>query len=190
MSFMLLGILNSQAAGGGQESNFDLLETATLSNSASSISFNSLNTYSDYKDLQLRIVARSTASEAKIFMTINGATGSSYSDHSLRGNGSAVGSGAAFNQTNSNLNFWTPGDGTDPVNVFSSGIVDILDFSSTSKSTTVRNINGYVSNFQQISINSGMYNSTGAVSQLTLFLQYAASFVAGTRISLYGSKEV
>jgi hypothetical protein len=37
MSFMLLGILNAQAAGGGGAGAFDLLETTTLATSASSV---------------------------------------------------------------------------------------------------------------------------------------------------------
>jgi hypothetical protein len=38
MSFMLLGILNSQAAGGGGGA-FDLLETTTLTGTQNNISF-------------------------------------------------------------------------------------------------------------------------------------------------------
>ena len=54
--------------------SFDLLETTTLSTSASSVTFSGLGAYSDYKHLQIRSVARDRStdnSSKRLVMQIN-----------------------------------------------------------------------------------------------------------------------
>lgn len=185
-----LGVLAVAGAGAaGAASSFDLLQTTLITTNTSSVTFSNLNNYSAYKHLQLRITARSTASQTRILMRMNGVTSGSYAAHSLRGNGSVVTSGAATSETSMRLWFWTPGTDIDAANIFSAGVVDILDFSSSSKNTTVRNINGYHgTGFQQVSLNSGLFNNTAALTSIELFLESSASFVSGSRLSLYGIK--
>ena len=188
MSFTLLGILQSQAAAGGAGA-YDLLETQVLSSSASSVTFTGLDSYSDYKHLQIRLVGRvdtiSTPSR-NLFMKINGST-TNYDFHYLQANGSSVSSGS-FGRTEPNILV-----GIDsltglsaPANAFGASIVDILDFSNTNKNTTVRSFSGESGG--RINLVSGLYNQTTAVNSLEFFDSSTPQFVTGSRFSLYGIK--
>jgi hypothetical protein len=190
MSFMLLGILNAQVSGGGAGA-FDLLETTTLASSASSVTFSGLDAYSDYKHLQIRAVERfdgafSTTSTELIF---NGDTSNSYSQHKLEGDGSSVSSDNKTNQDNIDLET-TPRANADS-GIFSSRVIDILDFSSTNKNTTVRCLAGLVApniSRTRVYLISGAYYSTDAITSLTFQPALSANYIAGTRFSLYGVK--
>ena len=186
---MLLGILNSQAAGGGG-GGFDLLETTTLTSSASSVTFSGLDSYAaDYKHLQIRYTARSDRSSGVYSIAgirLNSDTGSNYSYHQLYGTGSSVGSTAAANQTTMRLGIIP--ESTDSANVFGSGIVDLLDFTNTSKNTTIKSFSGEESGSNSdISLWSGAWYNTAAVTTAQL-IDLAGNFVAGSRFSLYGVK--
>jgi hypothetical protein len=62
-----------------------------------------------------------------------------------------------------------------------------LDYSSTSKNTTLRALYGMADNINRIYLSSGLYNQTTAVSSLTLTAS-ANNFAALSRFSLYGIK--
>jgi hypothetical protein len=189
MSFMLLGILNAQAAGGGAGA-FDLLETTTLTTSASSITFSGLGAYSDYKHLQIRMVTRAdTSGFAAHYMEFNGDSAANYTTHRLLGTGSSVSPNNYVAEDYIRL-----GDSerlTQSVaDSFAPTIVDLLDFASTTKTTTARVLNGRTGGVSgaspRINLNSGLWTSTDAITSV-LFKNFA-NYVAGTRISLYGVK--
>ena len=169
--------------------SYDLLETQVLSSSASSVTFTGLGSYTDYKHLQIRAVLRTDRSSADDLTMIrfNGDSSSSYANHQLYGNGSTVQSSAQTSQTY--IRNISSAGGTFTTNGFSAHILDILDFSSTSKNTTVRQLAGVVGNYNDVRLASGLWNSTSAVTSITL-AQYITStnFVSGTRLSLYGVK--
>jgi len=185
MSLVLLGILNSQAAAGGGEA-YDLLETQVLTGTASSITFTGLGSYSDYKHLQIRAVAKTnrSATNENTRLQINSDTGSDYSRHQLRGTGSSVVSEAATSQTSAFIA--TIAGATSDSDSFSVFVSDILDFSSGSKNTTIRTLYGGLHNYTEIGLSSGAYFDTSAVTSLELILQSGGSFVSGSRFSLMG----
>ncbi|MDB4418067.1 hypothetical protein N9262_02325 [Akkermansiaceae bacterium] len=171
---MLLGILNSQAAGGGVAGGFDLLETTTLTSNASSVSFSGLDAFSNYKHLQLRINGKFSSS---MRLQLNGDTGSSYSWHQIYGDGS----GALNPQGASNQSSITLGESMG----YTTGgalIIDILDFSSTNKNTTVKNLFGTAER-DFVGLSSGGWYSTNAVTSLLL---YNGTHYANSTYSLYG----
>ena len=178
----ILAVAGAGAAGGG---SFDLLETTVLSTATLSVTFSSLDTYSQYKHLQIRATFKNNGTGgAEGFMRINGITTNSYAWHYLRGGGSSVNSGA-FSTTNymglmSNTGF--------TANQFNAAVIDILDFSSTSKNKTVRSFVGGTDSggYREIGIYSGFYNSTNAITSFRL--QMPDNFSAGSRFSLYGIK--
>ena len=189
MSFMLLGILNAQATGGGAGA-FDLLETTTLTSSASSVTFSGLDAYSDYKHLQIRMVAKSVYGGGDVLsFNLNGDTGSNYAYHYLRGTGSAV-------QSNDGVSTSTPWIATLPGSTadsdsFGAIVLDILDFSSANKNTTLRALSGSTSGSVQIGLYSGLWNNTNAVTSVSLFpnsFGFTRNLVTGSRFSLYGVK--
>ena len=188
MSFMLLGILNSQAAGGGGGA-FDLLETTTLSTSASSVTFSGLGAYSDYKHLQIRSVARNTVTNSgssNLYLRFNGATSTSYKKHGLAGNGSAVYSYTSAADDKIGLGSHVADNGTTS-GIYAPSVIDIVDFSATSKSTTLRSLCGVAGiGNPTVQLQSGLYMTNAAVTSISLFGDW--DFITGSRFSLYGVK--
>ena len=187
MSFTLLGILQSQAAAAGGAGEYDLLETVELT-TTTTVSFTGLDSYTDYKHLQLRFTsgkANGSGSNPTMYLRFNGDSGANYAWHNIGGNGSSVtGDGAYSGQTYLRLNDAIGGDSAN--GIFSAAVVDILDFSSTTKNTTLRALHGCVNASEKdIFLTSGLWNSTSAVTSIE---QYVSDQSAGSRFSLYGIK--
>jgi hypothetical protein len=184
----ILAVAGAGAAGGGN--SFDLLETTLITSNTASVTFSNLNTYSDYKHLQVRFTARnSNTTSGDIALRINGDSGSNYAYHWLRGSGSAVGSFAATSQTVARAGLIIPSDGV--TNNFGPSIIDILDFSNTSKNTTIKVFYGIHDNVgasNEIGLNSALWNNTSAVTSLAFTPPGSGNFVSGSRFSLYGIK--
>ena len=169
---------------------FDLLETTTLTTSASSVTFSGLGTYSDYKHLQIRGVLRTdyAGSSDVLYAYVNGDTGNNYSRHQLVGRGSQgdVISGASINQQYFGR---PPIKGAGGVaNGYTPLIFDLLDFSNTSKNSTVRILSGDPTNSETMELHSGLWLNTNAVTSLTFKGAFGTSLVSGVRLSLYGVK--
>lgn len=176
------------AASGGVAGDFVLLDTRVLTGNEASIVFSSLSTYSDFKHLQIRYVARSNFNDVaeSMFMRMNGVDTSSYTRHRLKGNGSTVTSaGESSAQTKIN-GIGEVAGATAGTGVFSSGVIDILDVFSTSKNKTVRSLSGQAGGANGITLSSGAFLSTAALTSITLTTETANSFVQHSRFSLYG----
>ena len=186
MSFMLLGILNSQAAGGGGGAAFEHIETINITNgSTQTTTFSSIPT--GYKHLQIRGLVKSSraSGDDPMSVVVNGNNSAVYTWHWLRGDGSNDYSEGYTARTYmrmdkcaatyfSNVYEYTP------------FVMDITDYTNTAKNTTMRYFSHAVSTTY---FGSGLYQSTAAVSSLTFGFDISASyFVAGTRLSLYGVK--
>jgi hypothetical protein len=188
MSLVLLGILNSQAAGAGGAGAYDLLETQVLSTSASSVTFTGLGSYSDYKHLQLRMALRGdrAASQSAVYAEYNGdTTTSNYRSHYLAGGGASVNSGAL---TSLNQFVVAPAASETATDSFAPAVVDILDFSNSSKYTTARSLTGHKSDLAySIRLFSTLWMNTAAVTSIKLY-PVAGGLDAGSRLSLYGVK--
>jgi len=188
MSFILLGILNSQAAGAVGAGAYDLLETTVLTSSASSVSFTGLDSYTDYKHLQIRTVNKTDPSRETDDMQVqfNGDTGSNYAYHVLGTQGSTV-----FSSDDPNKSAITIGGtlGASTPNIFGSFVIDILDFSSDTKNTTIKSLGGRViSGDNYLNLTSGLYANTNDITEVLLKPSIGPNFVAGSRFSLYGIK--
>lgn len=187
---LIMGILASAGAAAPPVAAgaYDLLETQTLGTAAASVTFTGLGSYSDYKHLQIRAVGRTDRNVASdnLLLRFNSDTGSNYARHQLEGNGSSVTSGAETSQTAIKTGRFS--DQTAAANAFGAMVTDILDFSSSSKNTTVRTLTGADSGFDTIVLNSGFWNNTAAVTAITLLPQLGTNLVAGSRFSLYGIK--
>lgn len=178
-----MGLLGATAVPVGA---FDLLETTLISADTASVTFSSLGSYSDYKHLQIRtILAGSSTSTAQLYIRFNGISSTSYARHFMRGDGTAVGVSAAINQTQIAFNFIGSSSAT---SAFSAGVIDILDYSSTSKNTTIRSLEGQVNSLENfVRLESGLFNSTAAITSITMSPSLG-NFIAGSRFSLYGVK--
>jgi hypothetical protein len=184
---LLLGILNAQAAGGGADA-FDLLETTTLATSAASVSFSGLSAYSDYRHLQIRYVARGTSGNAlSLQIQLNNDAGANYTSHRLIGYQGGVQSLALVNAQQISWNFLISADANN-TNLFSSGVIDVLDYSNTNKNTTLRALGGTMrDNNSLIGLHSGLFVNTSAITTI-LLKPSSVTFEAGSRFSLIGIK--
>jgi hypothetical protein len=149
------------------------------------IQFNSIP--QTFTHLQLRCFIRGDdagAITSAAFDFINGTQ--TYSQHELQGTGSGV---SSFGSANiSIMNFVTMPGAASTANVFGSIIVDILDYSSTVKNKTVRQIGGYDANGSgYVGLKSAaQYDAATPITQIRLRPYSAANFVSGTRFDLYG----
>jgi len=193
MSLILLGILNSQAAAAGGAGAYDLLETQVLTSDTASVTFTGLGSYSDYKHLQIRIVGRSsinnTNNPVDIYFNSDN-TGGDYASHFMTTYQGNVNSEARTSQNVIQEAVYLPANNA-PTSNFGAAVVDILDFSSSNKNTTIRSLNAYEgvdANNRGILLGSGFYNSTAAITSIT-FEGYNASgnFKQNSRFSLYGA---
>ena len=171
-SDFLSGNLPLSLAGG-----YDLLETTTLTSSASSISFTGLDTLAaGYKHLQIRMVAKA-GGNAYLRLRFNNDLTNTLTRHYLSYSG---GMESGWEGTTRN---YLDIDNISS-NYFSPSVVDILDFASQ-KNTTVRALTGgYSGTTQKITLTSGLWIDTSAITRLDILSTNAAQI--GSRFSLYG----
>jgi hypothetical protein len=167
------------------EGAYDSLATVTVGTAVSTVTFAAIpNTY---KHLQIRYIGRTNWSiaQADFLYSLNGdTTNSNYAYHRLGGNGSI-----AFSQASTSLRAIGINNGSDaPANMFATGIMDILDYSSTTKNKTVRNLVGADRNGSgTVALYSNLYLSTSAVNSISLITENG-SWVANSQFTLYGVK--
>ena len=166
---------------------FDSIQTIVVgSGGASSVTFSGIP--QSYQHLQVRVFARSTASAVtlqSLSISINGDTTSgNYYFHRLQGNGTAVSSDAYAGEREI---MQLPAANA-LASVFSSGVIDILDYTSLNKNKTVRSLNGKDFNGNSsglIVLQSELYMATPtAITSLT----FSATLAQYSHFALYGIK--
>ena len=189
MTLSALGIFSAAGAGVVSAGSYELIESYILGSSQSSVTFSSLGTYSStYKHLQIRMVGRSDrANNGDAFrIRFNSDSGTNYSLHTLRGEGSSI-----FSEGGANVSYMEAGYSEANNNTsgsFAACVVDILDPFSTSKNKTIRGFSGFTSSIGRVLLNSGAWRNTEAVSSINVFVGIGPNFLAGSRFSLYGIK--
>ena len=179
--FLLNGILASQISGhlySGPAGAFDALGSVTVgSGGLSSITFSAIP--QTYTHLQIRATwATSSASETLVIF--NGdSTGTDYYRHYLQGSGSAAQVGSL------NLNTMFGYYGTSG-SIYTSSVMDILDYTSANKNKTTKTMWGYDANGSgYVGLTSGLWSNLSAINSITLTAG-AGSFNQYTNFSLYG----
>jgi len=189
MGLIPLGFWAASGAGGGAaESAYELISTTILGSSAASVTFSGLGTSAAaYKHLQIRVTGRSDrgANGDGFGIRFNGDSGANYARHYLYGEGTGVFSGSNTAATFAGAINVTAS--TSPASVYSTGVVDVLDFANVSKYTTVRNFNGTPAAGYFVSLGSGLWLNTAAITDITLYC-ISGNMVTGSRFSLYGLK--
>ena len=178
----ILGILASSgavAAGGSYES----IATVTVgSGGSSTITFSSIP--STYKHLQIRGINLSSSSLTDVRLRFNSDSGSNYKYHLLYGDGSSAAAGA-YSATYITMALGSIG--TDKPSV---SVTDILDYGSTSKTKTIRLLNGTDGNGSgYIVLYSGLWYATpAAITQIDISPN-SGTFNQYTQYALYGIKD-
>jgi hypothetical protein len=159
-----------------------------LSSATPAITFNSIP--QTYKHLQLRYSARagrSADAAGFLWLNINGSVSTRF--HALYGTGSvadAYDPGVSNPSNNYGYQLQAPGSSADS-RIFGGGVVDILDYASTTKNKTVRTLTGVDTNGAGlISLGSMLFASTNAVTSISIGSIDGFNTPAGARVSLYG----
>jgi hypothetical protein len=171
---------------------FELIQTTTVGTAAATVQFANINGYTGYTHLQVRAVGQvnigSSAGLHNVFVRLNSDTGSNYAYHHLYGDGvndqTSGSSGSGFMLIRNAF-----GSQANGLEIFSGAfIMDLLDYKSTNKTTTMRALGGSVNpDEKMIGISSSLWNNTAEVTTILFYLN-TGSFNPGTRFSLYGIK--
>ena len=184
----VLGVLSPSSPAAG---SYESIQTFTVgSGGSASITFGSGGTIPQtYKHLQVRCLARQSGSGTgqPLILTINGVT-SGYAVHNVNGNGS--GTPAAQGYANEASIFFADqlATSSNPTGVFSTWVIDFLDYSDTNKYKTLRALGGFDANGAgRIALNSSLLQSTGAITSMT-FAGNSGNLVEFSEFALYGIK--
>jgi hypothetical protein len=186
MALIPLGIWAASGASSGGGADFQLISTQTIATSGTmSVTFSSIA--STYRNLQVRMTVCNNAnfqSVTQVGMRFNSDSGSNYAYHLLYGNGSSVVSTGSSTQTDIRL---TGAGDISSGTVYGSFITDVLDY-TVAKNKTIGSLNGTTNQtyYKHIGLNSGVWQSTSAVTSLELREINGYGFRAGSRFSLYG----
>jgi hypothetical protein len=169
------------AAGGG--ASYESIATVTVGSAVSSISFTSIP--STFKHLQVRAIQATTTTDDDIECRFNSDTGSNYSVHRLRGNGSAASADGYANVTQFEV-----GRSPSAASAFGPLVFDILDYADTNKYTTGRSLFGSDGNGSGwIMLSSGNWRNTAAITTIQLRPSAGGNtFVTNSHFALYGIK--
>jgi hypothetical protein len=165
--------------------------TAT-SNQTANITFSSIP--QNFTHLQIRISGRNyfTGNAAYPFFSFNGANASNtYWTHTFVGNGTSSSAGNALNNTISGVSMPA---GNSLANTYGAFIIDIFDYTSTTKKRTLRSFSGWDDNNtsttnQQVAFMSGLFitnNNSIASIDIGSYNVNGTGWAAGSRIDLYG----
>lgn len=151
--------------------------------------FSLTNIPQTYTHLQIRVYARSTYNSSEnLFMRINNVTTSFWSGNSIYGNGSSVAQASYFSSNYADLT-GIP-NAAQSSNVFGAYIIDILDYSSSSKNKTIKIIGGYDANGSGlVDLRSALASTTAPITDIHQLGGTAVGtygLVDGSRIDLYG----
>ena len=180
----ILGIYASQISGHlfAPSGAYDSIATTTLTTTSSSITFSSIP--ATYTHLQVRWMCLNSAPQTDLKLQFNGDSSSVYAFHQLYGSGSAAGAGALSTQTRGFTG--SGGSSTNP----GVGILDVLDYTSTTKNKTARALSGVDENGSGfISMRSNLYfpGTIGAITSLTIAPD-SGTFNQYSSFALYGIK--
>jgi hypothetical protein len=142
-----------------------------------------------YNSLQIRGLYQdnnSATASLRYQIRLNGDTGTNYAYHYLAGDGSTV--TATGNSSVSSMWVWGGGIGSGATSCFGVSIVDIHDYTSTTRNKTIRALAGNERNGgNTVALSSGLWINTAAVTSITL-MAVSVEFSVGSTFALYGIK--
>lgn len=162
---------------------YDALATVTVpSGGLATITFAGIpNTY---KHLQIRYINTTTTVNQNLIFRFNSDTGSNYAWHRLLGDGSS-----AIADSTASTTGMTIGRSGGNSTSFAAGVVDILDYASTSKNKTVRTLYGTDQNGSGlIFLSSGLWFKTPEAVNTFTITSASGDFAQYSQFALYGVK--
>jgi hypothetical protein len=162
-------------------SSYESISTLSVaSGTQAALEFTSIP--STYKHLQLRFFGSATSNTSGTIQINGNTTTGDYWTHTLGGNGSSA-YASAYN------NIYAPYYTSTGSN-FGVYVLDLLDYTSTTKLKTLRLLGGYDANGSgNVFLQSVNFNSTSAVSSIKLLIDGSTNWNTGTHAALYGIKD-
>ena len=134
-----------------------------------------------FTHLQIRAYAQSSSGNAAI--RFNGDAGNNYAYHYINGSGAALTSAGTATTGNGYLSLFMGSTSSN----FGGVIADIFDYTNTNKNKTMKVIGGADLNGSgNVFFSSTLWQSTSAITSLSLIPDTSGTFSIGTRIDLYG----
>lgn len=176
----------------GQEvaaaNTFDLIGTA--SGTGAQALFQSVP--QTYTHLQIRVTGKdgSTSAGQDLAINFNNDAGTNYAFHRLVGSGSTLTSQNFLSTTYTSLGIMLSNNQS-TANFINCAVIDIFDYSNTSKTTTMRAISGWEINSASpgvgyIGLYSAFWNNTAAVTEINLRFGSGTANSFTNRFALYG----
>jgi hypothetical protein len=171
--------------------NFESIATATGTGSSATITFTSIP--STYRSLQFRILGKNTGTSVggtQAIVRFNSDTGTNYAFHYIRAEGTTVAAGGGASNGSMEWNGVYPSSAATQANMMGIGIIDVIDYASTSKYKTLRSLHGWNGNDIDngwVILSSGLWMSTSAINSVSIITN-GSNWTSGTTISLYGVK--
>jgi len=184
---LVAGITGS---GGASLSSYESIATAAGTGSSGTITFSSIP--STFKHLQIRAITRNSSTQIyPIIRPNNDSNTANYTLHQLYGNGTAATAyGSATGSFTGAYSIYGA-TSNQQANVMGAGIVDILDYGSTTKYKTIRSLSGFDDNNAStgyIFVGSSLWLSTSAITSITI-AYLTDNFTSSSIFALYGIKE-
>jgi hypothetical protein len=184
----ILGILDSAKTGNLVTNSFDSIQTITVG-AGGTLTAQFTSIPQTYKHLQIRYTAKSNRAVTveSISLRFNATGSNQYTGHSMAGNGGGTMSTVYESGQNSGLSSYITGTSAN-ASIFGAGYIDIYDYTSTSKTKTVRSLGGVDLNGSgNITVASSMWNNTSAINAIQ-FLSGGTGWEQYTSFALYGVK--
>jgi len=162
--------------------SFESIASATGTGSSGTITFSSIP--STYTSLQIRgLYGAASGSGYGLYIQLNGDSSSNYAYHALYGDGSTASAFGAATQTKMYASFGTVSSTVNGVT-----IIDLHDYTSTTRNKTVRFFSGEDANGSgTVDLMSGLRVNTAAITSVTLVLE-GGLFSTSSQFALYGIK--
>ena len=165
------------------------IATVTLGSALSQVTFSSIP--SSYTDLVLIVNVKAVSGQYPILkMLLNGDAGANYSRTYLIGDGTSATSARASNQ-----NQMYPGPGSvsgisDGTNTFSTGIINLMNYSNTTTYKTVISRDANPTNTVTANGETGafvnLWRNTAAINSILITTNNGNNYDVGSTFSLYG----
>jgi hypothetical protein len=174
----------------------DALGVQSFSTSTGTSAVYFANIPQTYQHLQLRCFTRqgvgSGTGGGELRMYFAGDGGNNYSWHMIEGAGGGTPTSSGSSSTSGARIGLSPGNAS-PANIYSVTIVDILDYTNTSKNTAMKSFSVYDFNTASpatgvTDFTSSMWYNTAAITYLQVNDVQSAGFAAGSTLALYGIK--
>jgi len=184
----ILGVIASSISGNLWPAGaFESIATATGTGSNATITFSSIP--STYVALQIRFNARSDSGIASdyVLARLNSDSSANYTYHGFEGNGTAA---SAFGSTGEGAAFGVEiTTSVSASNIMGVGIIDILDYASTTKYKTITQYGGNDKNNSGLmGYRSQLWLSTSAINRIDIISYRAANWTTSSTFALYGIK--